>query len=827
MRSNIVHDDIGAVRSILNRKEDLEILNWLTPIDYGLQQGDIFQRRQSGTGQWLLESVEYQNWLASNQILFCPGIPGAGKTVLTAIVVDDLVTRFSRRTSVATPVGIAYIYCSFKRSHEQKFEDLLASVLKQLSQNQRSLPDAIKELFHRHLDNRTRPSREDLVQALRLVVGAYSRIFIVIDALDEYLESNSRAKLISELFNLHHEYGANVLATSRFVPQITDRFKASTTFEIRARDEDVRRYLDSQISQSEKKLLQSHHEYIITEITRAVRGMFLLAQLHFESVRYKTTLKKIKNALEALPTGESAYDSAYESTLERINANDSDPEKMANQALWWVICAKRPLTTSELQYALAIEVGESSLDEENLPEIQDIISLCAGLITVDEKSDIVRLVHYTAQEYFERTWEKWFPNAHIDITERCITFLSYDMFKSPDDDFQIDFQPKVLYDYALQNWGYHASTSSVENTPLVLDFLQSEAGISAYSQAVLTLEDSSGYGKWRPKRTTAVHLAAYFGLQISMGELLVDDIAALEAQDDNGRTALALAVWWGHENIISLLIDKGASLETKDKNDRTPLLQTVISQGNTEIVKLLLDKNANVESKDGFGRTPLSWAVWWGHEKAITLLLDKGADLETRDNDGRTPLSWAVWLGDELVIRLLLDKGAYLEVTDDDGQTPLLWAAMKGHKKMMRLLLEKGADSDARDYNGRSPLSWAVWWEDETMIKLLLDNGANLEVRDNFNQTPLLWAAMKGHDEMVRVLLEKGADLEATDNNSRTPLALAAYWGHESVVKLLLDKNANLEAKDMHGRTPLDLAVHWGYGGMTKLLNENASTGGG
>jgi hypothetical protein len=47
------------------------------------------------------------------------------------------------------------------------------------------------------------------------------------------------------------------------------------------------------------------------------------------------------------------------------------------------------LTTLELQYALAIEVGDSELNEENLPQIEDIVSVCAELVTIDEESGII------------------------------------------------------------------------------------------------------------------------------------------------------------------------------------------------------------------------------------------------------------------------------------------------------------------------------------------------------------------------------------------------------------------------------------------------------
>ena len=42
-----------------------------------------------------------------------------------------------------------------------------------------------------------------------------------------------------------------------------------------------------------------------------------------------------------------------------------------------------------------VEVGEPEFDEENLPEIEDTVSVCAGLVAINEASDIIRLIHYT------------------------------------------------------------------------------------------------------------------------------------------------------------------------------------------------------------------------------------------------------------------------------------------------------------------------------------------------------------------------------------------------------------------------------------------------
>ena len=249
-------------------------MDWLTPIDYAPQQHDFISRRQAGTGQWLLDSVKFQAWLDTDkQTLFCPGIPGAGKTILTSIVVEELNTRFPSNASF----GIAYVYCNFKPKHEQKAEDLLASLLKQLIQQQSSVPDSIKAVYVRRKDKHTRPSLGEISRALQSIITLYSRTFIIVDALDECQATECRTRFLPELFSLQARTGANLFATSRFIPEITDMFESSALLEIRASDQDVRRYLDSHISRLPKCVLNSSdlQEKIKAMIIKAVDGMYV------------------------------------------------------------------------------------------------------------------------------------------------------------------------------------------------------------------------------------------------------------------------------------------------------------------------------------------------------------------------------------------------------------------------------------------------------------------------------------------------------------------------------------------------------------------------
>jgi hypothetical protein len=255
------------------REERQTILDWLTTIDYALQQSDFINRRQAETGQWLIDSEEYQTWVQTpKKTLFCPGIPGAGKTILTAITIDDLTMRFRSEADI----GIAYLYCNFRRQDEQKADDLLASLLKQLSQERASLPDSVKALYKKHKGKRTRPSFDEISKTFQSVTAMFSKVFIIIDALDECRTTDGcRTRLLTEIFLAQAKSRANVFATSRFLPEITERFEGSILLEIRASEEDVRQYLDGCMFRLPAFVSRSPdlQEEIKTGIVLLVKGM--------------------------------------------------------------------------------------------------------------------------------------------------------------------------------------------------------------------------------------------------------------------------------------------------------------------------------------------------------------------------------------------------------------------------------------------------------------------------------------------------------------------------------------------------------------------------
>lgn len=262
-------------RAKLERKEDVEMLDWLTRFDYGSIHSDYLMIRQPQTGQWLINSEEFQDWLTTrNRTLFCPGIPGAGKTVLTTIVIAHLQSKF--RDDPDT--GIAYIYCNFRRHDEQKIYELLATIVKQLAESQPSLPASIKDLYNGHKQKRTRPTHEEILTVLNALVAKYKRVFIVVDALDEcQVADHCRVRFLSSISDIQKKHGINLFTTSRFIPEILDYFKCPNTIslEVRASPDDVALYIKNNISQlpscvQESQELQGE---IVKGICDSVDGM--------------------------------------------------------------------------------------------------------------------------------------------------------------------------------------------------------------------------------------------------------------------------------------------------------------------------------------------------------------------------------------------------------------------------------------------------------------------------------------------------------------------------------------------------------------------------
>lgn len=361
--------------------------------------------------------------------------------------------------------------------------------------------------------------------------------------------------------------------------------------------------------------------------------------------------------------------------MKRIMSQTPAARELAKQVLSWLTFTKRPLTTLELRYALAVEVGQDKLDEENLPQIENMVAVCAGLVAVDRQRKKIRLAHWTTQQYFKGEANQRFPDADFDIMRICVAYLSFSVFQGgpcqTDAAFANRLQSNPLYDYAANNWGHHARNASTLS-PEVIQFLHSEMAVEASVQALRGFDQ---YSPHAPRQMTGLHLAAYFGISPAVDEL-VGQGHKPSVKDKCNRTPLTYAAEQGHDNVVNLLLGiDTADINSKDEDGSTPLSRAA-ANGHEACVKLLLERHADSNSKDENGQTSLHWAAKAGHGVIVRHLLQNGANIDSIDNRGSTALHESIRNTQQAVQELLIESGANLDITDDCDQSPseLAWS---------------------------------------------------------------------------------------------------------------------------------------------------------
>jgi Cdc6-like AAA superfamily ATPase len=174
--------------------------------------------------------------------MFCPGDPGAGKSVITGIVVEELHRLFLDNETVA----IGSVFCVFNFQDEQGLQDVLAKLPRQLITKQ-ALPNELKKLYK---ETGQRPSLKEMSELFQKILPNYERTFIIIDALDE-CQASFRDDLLTRIFELHDYGTVNIFATARNIPAITGRFSCDTlVLPIKATESDMEAYVDSRMARS-------------------------------------------------------------------------------------------------------------------------------------------------------------------------------------------------------------------------------------------------------------------------------------------------------------------------------------------------------------------------------------------------------------------------------------------------------------------------------------------------------------------------------------------------------------------------------------------------
>lgn len=238
-------------------------------------------------------------------------------------------------------------------------------------------------------------------------------------------------------------------------------------------------------------------------------------------------------------------------------------------------------------------------------------------------------------------------------------------------------------------------------------------------------------------------------------ELLINNNADVNSQNDKGETTLELAARYGCIDVVKLLIQRGAHIDHQNKEGVTPLIQAA-KEKHKDIVEYLVKNNANVNLYDKY--------LW------SALIFSASECLETT--------------------RLLLKYGAHIDHQNHEGDTALIKAAYWNQINIVEHLISCGANVDIKNNFGETAFDKS---EDYCCIQVLL-NSESINYRDEFGDTFLHKSIRDCKDEDVNFLIDRGADMLMGNNNGETPYHI--LMNHENLTpplqalkeKIILDK---------------------------------------
>lgn len=219
------------------------IADWFAPDHFASQNNELVACHEERCRVSFVKHNRFRAWCNDyNANLICSGRPGCGKTTLIGTAIQQLHRKYEHEPAVT----IVYFYFDSTRYAEQSLRHVLAALVRQLFQERSSVPETVSKVYLRHYKRYTRPSVDELRSLLRSLVQEYSRVFMLIDALDECNNvDRSRDQLLEAVITTQDSMTGNIcmLATTRNIPDILCRFSSGVQFQFEAQNEDIQRYI--------------------------------------------------------------------------------------------------------------------------------------------------------------------------------------------------------------------------------------------------------------------------------------------------------------------------------------------------------------------------------------------------------------------------------------------------------------------------------------------------------------------------------------------------------------------------------------------------------
>ncbi|KAK2674239.1 hypothetical protein RAB80_009223 [Fusarium oxysporum f. sp. vasinfectum] len=425
-------------------KKRSRLINELASYNFMPTFNSMRNKRHMGTAEWCFHTPEYQEWANANKkaVLHITGKIGSGKTILASSIIERL---------CRAPVSRQFTSFFFLRFDERKSlsaSTVIRSCLQQLLAS--PLIQSLDSSAISELDGYLEQAKSSMfsVESLRLLYTTAAKSlddwFIVIDGLDEVdvARQIGLLKFLREVFNqLQEPRRIKVLLSSRETcSSDIDRILSEATrlyTGLKPTSSDIRLYAEDIITNkvASKELIVSDPELvdeIIEVIHQKEKGMFLWVFLTIDDICSRKSDKDIRQALRDIPVDLPA---TFDRTLSRIAAKKNN-KLIVQKAFTLIQGSFEPLTLDQLREALSVEIGQQTLDQDDLVSgIDRLPTWCENLICVEE-SDTVHFSHHSIEKYLLTPGSRDFGDFHLDadkcdqfMGELCVTYISLDNFQ--------------------------------------------------------------------------------------------------------------------------------------------------------------------------------------------------------------------------------------------------------------------------------------------------------------------------------------------------------------------------------------------------------------
>ncbi|KAI0192278.1 hypothetical protein EV127DRAFT_468867 [Xylaria flabelliformis] len=738
-----VKTEIGGLRAETHFDH---INKWLLPPDPSTNLNDALKLRHQGSGEWFLHHPAYSDWkCAGNSFLWLYGIPGCGKTILSAAIIADLATGELNQC-------LLYFHFDFSDTRKQSFDMMLRSLLWQLYYNNTDVRSRLDSLYLFCCKRSQQPSLELLQAAFLDMIKKVQEVWIILDALDECPTRTEypTGGLLSWIQNLHSsQVNTHLIITSRPEQDIEASIKSMARIQdiipiqTDLVQEDIGAYVRARVREhgtlSERWCGRSDiQDMIENTLKERANGIECLGP------------PQIRKALAELPE-------TLEETYSRIVNNlPSEYLPTATRLLQFLTYSKRPLSLEEAVDCIAVDTNTRMFDPaDRMPVPKEISRYCSSLVVIVERAcdngkkataTEIQLAHYSVKEYLSNSPK--LPHkiakhlmvemASESITNVCLTYLLGTFHDNSDG------QPSPLAKYAAQYWTIHARAvnHSESLVKLILDFFAHQEAFEACYQ-LFPIDEI-------PQKGLGIPSCLYYAASAGLTQL------------------------------IQPLLDIGGNVNSPGGN-YCNALQAASARGHESIIRILLDNGADVHAQKGYRIDALQIASIYGHESIVQILLDNGADVNARAGVEGSALQAASARGYESIVRILLDNGAKVNSQEVNRSNALQIASIYGHESIVQILLDNGADVNARTGHYGNALQAASFCGRESVVRILLDNGADVNAHGGFYGNALRVASMEGYEGIVRILVNHGISRCFYNDAIKS----AKSWRHYNIARML------------------------------------------